>query len=239
VSDDDGLLLIEGEEGGPAAAAATTGGAPEAPSTRMRRCVAARAPRLAEGMIRFVVGPDHALVPDLAGRLPGRGLWLSAERRAVQGAVARNLFAKAARDRVVVAPDLADRLEAMLVRRCLDLVGLARRAGELVAGFDQVEDLLRRGRAALVLQARDGAADGRRKVASVAGALKVPVVEAFDRAELGAAIGRAEAVHLALAPGGVERRLEAELGRLSGFRDFPPPAAGVGATEREEGTSRT
>jgi uncharacterized protein len=196
-------------------------------------------------MIRFVVGPDHALVPDLAGRLPGRGLWLGAERRTVQGAVAKNLFAKAARDRVAVPPDLADRLEAMLVRRCLDLVGLARRAGGLVAGFDQVDDALRRGRAALVLQARDGAADGRRKVGSLAGALGVPVVEAFDRAELGAAIGRAEAVHLALAPGGVEGRLEAELGRLRGFREFPAwspkaTAAGAGATtEREEGTSRT
>ncbi len=245
---DDGLsLLIEGEGDGPAAEAATAG-AGEPPPARMRRCVAARAPRPVEGMIRFVVGPDHALVPDLAGRLPGRGLWLGAERRTVQGAVAKNLFAKAARDRVVVAPDLPDRLEAMLVRRCLDLVGLARRAGGLVAGFDQVDDVLRRGRAALVLQARDGAADGRRKVVSLAGALGVPVVEAFDRAELGAAIGRAEAVHLALAPGGVEGRLEAELGRLRGFRDFPawsPPtaaatAAGVGATtEREEGTSRT
>lgn len=213
------------EEDGPAAA-------------RKRRCVSARASRPAAGMIRFVVGPDDALVPDLAGRLPGRGLWLTADRGAVQAAVSRNLFAKAAQGRVTAPADLADRLEAMLVRRCLDLVGLARRAGEVVVGFDQVVDLLRHGRAALVLQARDAAADGRRKVRAAAGEA-APVVEAFDRAELGGSVGRAETVHLALVPGGVERRLRTELGRLSGFRAFTAPSAGEGdATEREEGISR-
>jgi hypothetical protein len=219
----------------------------------MRRCVAARAPRPAAGMIRFVVGPDRDLVPDLANRLPGRGLWLSAERSAVQGAVKRNLFAKAARAQVRAEPDLADRLEALLVRRCLDLVGLARRGGGLVAGFDQVADWLKNGRAALVLQARDAAEDGRRKVRSMARG-KVPSVEAFGRAELGSAIGRDDVVHVALAPGGIERRLRAELGRLRGFRDFEAPAtvpdddggdaatavmtATATTTEREEGISR-
>lgn len=220
----------------------------------MRRCVAARAPRPAAGMIRFVVGPDRDLVPDLANRLPGRGLWLSAERAAVQGAVKRNLFAKAARAQVRAEPDLADRLEDLLVRRCLDLMGLARRGGGLVAGFDQVADALRNGRAALVLQARDAAEDGRRKVRAMARG-GVPSVEAFGRAELGSAIGRDDAVHLALAPGGIERRLRAELARLRGFRDFEaPPAAAAPdgddgdaatavmaattTTEREEGTSR-
>ena len=193
-------------------------------------------------MIRFVVGPDRALVPDLAARLPGRGMWLSAERGAVRTALAKNLFAKAARGQVTAGADLPDRLEAMLVARCLDLVGLARRAGGLVAGFDQVADWLRRGKAALVLDARDAAEDGRRKVRAMArGAAggDVPVVEAFDRAELGRAIGRDEVVHVALATGGVERRLVTELRRLRGFRDFPWHEAGDSrATEGEGGVSR-
>jgi uncharacterized protein len=189
---------------------------------RQRRCIATRAPRAADGMVRFVVGPDATLIPDVAGRLPGRGMWVSAEREAVARAASRNLFAKAARARVVVGQDLAAQVEAMLLRRCLDLVGLARRAGELVAGYDQVVDWLRRGRAALVLCAADGAVDGRRKVAALA--RDVPVVEAFARAELGPAIGRLEAVHVALAPGGVQRRLLSELRRLKGFRDFALPA---------------
>ena len=211
---------------------------------RVRRCVAAREPRPASTMIRFVVGPDRALVPDLAARLPGRGMWLSAERGAVRTALAKNLFAKAARGQVVAEADLPDRLEAMLEARCLDLVGLARRAGGLVAGFDQVADWLRRGKAALVIEARDAAEDGRRKVRAMArgaaaGGGDVPVVEAFDRAELGRAIGRDEVVHVAVAAGGVERRLAAELRRLRGFRDFPWHEAGDSrATEGEGGVSR-
>lgn len=209
---------------------------------RVRRCVAAREAKPAATMIRFVVGPDRALVPDLAARLPGRGMWLSAERGAVRTALAKNLFAKAARGQVTAETDLPDRLEAMLVARCLDLVGLARRAGGVVAGFDQVADWLRRGKAALVLDARDAAEDGRRKVRAMArGAAGggVPVVEAFDRAELGRAIGRDEVVHVALAAGGVERRLVTELRRLRGFRDFPWHEAGDSrATEGEGGVSR-
>lgn len=213
-------------------------------SPRMRRCVAARASMPAATMIRFVVGPGDALVPDLAGRLPGRGYWLGADRRTVEGAVARNAFAKAARGRVTADPALADRLEGLLADRCLELLGLARRAGELVAGFDQVVAALRGGQASLVLQARDAAPDGRRKVAGAAaragnGGGGVPVVEAFGREELGRAIGRAEVVHVALASGGVERRLRAELERLKGFRDLAPPEVAGPATEREEGLSRT
>ena len=93
--------------------------------TRTRRCVAARAPRPADGMIRFVLGPDAALVPDLAARLPGRGMWVSADRKALTHALARNQFARAARTQVGAAPDLVDQVAAMLTRRCLDLVGLA------------------------------------------------------------------------------------------------------------------
>lgn len=216
----EGLILEELTKGGPA-----------------RRCVATRTSLPAGTMIRFVVGPDAALVPDLAGRLPGRGMWIGAERAAVARAVSKNLFAKAARSQVRVGDDLPDRIEAMLVRRCLDLVGLARRAGGLVAGFDQVTDALRHGKVGLVLEARDASADGRRRVEAMAGGL--PVVAAFDRRELGAAIGRDDIVHVALSRGGVQRRLIVELRRLKGFRAFSVPAddGGIGATSEER--SRT
>lgn len=203
----------------------------------MRRCVAARTSLPAQGMIRFVVGPDAELVPDLAGRLPGRGLWVGAERGALSRAVTKNLFAKAARAQVRVDGGLPDRVEAMLVRRCLDLVGLARRAGELVAGYDQVTDLLRQRKAGLVLEARDASAAGRRRVEALAAGL--PVVAAFDRAELGAAIGRDDIVHVALSVGGVQRRLLVELRRLKGFRAFTMPAADGGISATSEERSRT
>lgn len=181
-----------------------------------RRCVATRESMPRDRLVRFVVDPEGEIVPDVAGRLPGRGVWLMADRGAISLAVAKGLFAKAARRRVHAAPDLPDQVESMLARRGLDLIGLARRAGQLVAGFDQVADWLRNGKAAVLLGACDGAADGRRKLRAMARGL--PVVEAFDRHELGLAIGRDEVVHVAIAPGGLAKRLVAEVARLRGFR---------------------
>lgn len=202
----------------------------------MRRCVAARSSGPAAGMIRFVLGPDATLVPDLAGRLPGRGYWLRADRRTLAEALAKNSFAKAARARVHAAPDLARQVEGMLLHRCRDLIGLARRAGELVMGFDQCAEALRRKRCALVLTASDGGAEGRRRIEALAGG--VPVLDPFTRAELGAAVGRDEIVHLALAEGGLARRLLAELGRLRGFREFRMPEGHDEVSNVEEGTLR-
>ena len=204
--------------------------------TRLRRCVGTRGARPAEALIRFVVGPDATLVPDLGGRLPGRGLWVSADRAILGKALARNQFAKAARAPVQAPADLPERIEGLLVQRCLDRVGLARRAGGLVVGFDQVEDWLRHGRCGLVLCARDGAAEGRRRIEALAG--DVPVVVAFDRAELGRAVGRDEVVHVGVARGGIARELRAELGRLHGFREFRMPGGHAVRNVVAEGTAR-
>lgn len=210
-------------------------------AARTRRCVATRASGPAGHMIRFVVAPDGALTPDLAARLPGRGLWVGASRATLAQAIARGQFAKAARAPVAADAALVDQVGEMLARRCLDLIGLARRAGELVAGFDQVGDWLRRRRVALVLTARDGAEEGRRRVAALAGDGVVPVLDPFDRRELGGVLGREEAVHVALAEGGLARQLLGELERLRGFREFSMPRRRRDADSNAatEGASRT
>ena len=208
----------------------------DAARTRTRRCIATRAPRPAATLIRFVVGPGSALVPDLAGRLPGRGLWVDANREVLARALARNQFAKAAKAPVTAPADLVGQVQAMLLRRCLDLVGLARRAGDLVVGFDQVEEWLRRGRCGLVLTASDGSADGRRRIEALAG--EVPVLDPFDRTELGSAVGREEAVHAGVADRGLARQLLEELGRLHGFREFRMPVGHAVRNAVDEGTAR-
>ena len=152
-------------------------------------------------MIRFVLDPAGRVVPDVDGRLPGRGMWLSADRNVLNKALAANLFARAARARVQVAADLADQVERLLVGRALDCLGLARRAGQVAMGFDQVRACLRSSSAAVLIAAADGAADGRRKLRQLAPDL--PVITAFSRAELGAALGREGIVHAAVAPGGL------------------------------------
>lgn len=182
-----------------------------------RRCIATGTVKPTEQLIRFVLGPDGVVVPDIGACLPGRGLWLSAGRDMVNTAMAKNLFAKGFRRKVTVPTDLPDRIERLLLRRCLELIGLARRAGQAVVGFEKVRGELNAGRGALVLAAADGAADGRDKIRALASAL--PLVAVFNSDELGAAFGRDHAVHAVLASGRLAGSLRLEAGRLAGFRN--------------------
>ncbi|MBF0166952.1 MAG: RNA-binding protein [Alphaproteobacteria bacterium] len=182
----------------------------------MRRCLASGQIRPKVEMIRFAVSPDGVLVPDLAARLPGRGLWLSPERDMVNTALTKGLFAKAARQKVAVPPDLAERLLDLAKKRCLEILGLARGAGQVVAGFDQVRDALVKQSVALHLEASDGAPDGRRKLAGKMPEL-APVM-LFSGTELGQALGREHVVHVAVLPGGLARRLKIELARLGALQ---------------------
>jgi predicted RNA-binding protein YlxR (DUF448 family) len=181
----------------------------------LRRCIVTRDVLPKDLLVRFVVGPSEEIVPDVQGRLPGRGLWVKAERAALASAVARNLFAKAARAAVKVPPDLVDRTASLLRQRCLDQLGLARRAGQVVCGFEKVGDALRTARVAVLVAANDAAADGRSKLKAMAGDL--PTLSSFTVAELSGALGRENVVHAALAPGRLAERLLLDAARLAGF----------------------
>jgi uncharacterized protein len=192
-----------------------TVGAAAAPSPQ-RRCIVTGEVADKSALLRFVVGPDGTVVPDIDARLPGRGLWLTARRDIVERAVAKRAFARAARRPVSAPPELADRIESLLARRCGDLLGLARRAGLAVAGFDRVGEAVRRGRAELLLFALDGAAGGRHKLAALGGELASAGV--LTAAELGAAFGRERIVHAAVGGGKLCGRLRLDLSRLAGLR---------------------
>lgn len=181
-----------------------------------RRCIVTRAVRPRAELLRFVVGPDGVVVPDLAERLPGRGLWVSSRREVLKKACAKNAFARAARGPARVPADLAETVEARLADRCLRLVELARRAGEAVGGFEKMQEWLRAGRVKLLLVATDGAPGSKEKLRRLAKG--IPVAGLFSAAELGSAFGREQVVNAAVAHGGLVRRLETEIFRLSGFR---------------------
>ncbi len=184
-----------------------------------RRCIVTGEIRPKAELLRFVVDPEGRLTPDITGRLPGRGLWLLAHRDIVTMAVTKRLFARAARGAVIVEEGLADRIEALLVRRCGEILGLARRAGQAVAGFVKVESALRGGTVAVLVAASDGAADGRAKLAALAPGM--PVVSPLTSEELGAAFGREHAVHAALNDGRLAGLFLSEAARLGGFRGVP------------------
>lgn len=193
----------------------------------IRRCVLTGARQAKEAMIRFVVGPDGQVVPDLTGRLPGRGLWLSARGSMLEDPRLAQAFARAAKARVTVPDDLRSRLVAGLERRVAELLGLARRAGQAVAGFVVAREWVVSGRAGLVVEARDGAPDGRRKL--LAGAV-VPVVAPLTAAELGGIFARDHVVHAAVAPGRLALAIVTEAERLAGVRGDGP---GNGLQERD------
>ncbi len=183
-----------------------------------RRCLASGRVRPKPELIRFVVAPDGRILPDLKGELPGRGLWVAAEREALEKACSPGRFARAARRDVVVPEDLIERVERGLQRRCLDLLGLARRAGGVAAGFEKVQAMLRAGKAGVLLQAADASAQGRDKLRALARAVSpgVAEIDLFSAEQLGQALGRDGVVHVALEPGAIADRLILEAGRLSG-----------------------
>jgi len=172
-------------------------------------------------LIRFVASPDGVVVPDVAAKLPGRGLWVEASRDAVNKAVEKKLFARAAKAAVTADADLAARAEKALVTRMLGDLGIARRSGQLVLGFDNVLRALEGPKPPKVLiEAFDGAADGKRKLYAAAHRLELncAVIESLTSAELGLALGRENVIHAAIQPGGFAERLIFDAERLSGFR---------------------
>lgn len=181
-----------------------------------RRCIVSRESLPRAGLIRFVVGPDGVLVPDLAGRLPGRGLWVTADRALLDRAVARNLFARAAREAVAVPEGLVAQVEAMLARRVVDAIALARKAGQAVAGLEKVKAALVAGEAALLIQAADGSERGRAALRPPEG--ENSLVSCLLGHELGLAFARDSVIHAAVLAGGLADRIRDEARRLAGLR---------------------
>ncbi|MSO92038.1 MAG: RNA-binding protein [Rhodospirillales bacterium] len=190
--------------------------------TPMRRCIVCGATGDRSRMVRFVVGPDDEILADVDARLPGRGFWLCADRDMINTAAARNVFARAAKASVSVPSDLADRVERVLAKRCLDRIGLARRAGELVAGFERVRAWLGNAGAKTEESVLLTAFDGRDQIqARAPGLLRIDL---FSADELGSALGRERTVH-AVVFGRSAARLRDDVSRLAGFRN-----RSVGAT---------
>jgi uncharacterized protein len=193
------------------------------PSTGPQRtCIATGETGAPERMIRFVVGPEGDVVPDLARRLPGRGLWVKAERAAVERAVAKNLFARAARASVKPASDLAERVERLLLERALADLSRARRAGRAVAGFVRVEQMVGQRRAGLLVVADEADGDGLSKLKAASREHGLPIARLGDAAALGGIFGREQAVYVAVARddagGAFIERIEAGAARWRGYR---------------------
>lgn len=193
----------------------TRGGKQDDTDGPERRCIVTGEVQPKAGLIRFVVGPDDTVVPDILEKLPGRGIWVSATRDALDKA-GRGQFSRSAKKPVKVPEGLADEVERQIVRRVQDLIALARKAGLAIAGFEKVKDALAANRVRCLLQASDGSVRGKSKLWTPQGAR---FYGCLTGAELGLAFGRQSVIHGALASGGLSDRVVEEAAKLRGLRE--------------------
>jgi uncharacterized protein len=192
-----------------------------------RLCIATRQVRPVGMLIRFVVGPDGVVIPDVKRRLPGRGVWITAHRHLVAEAVRRRLFGRAFKAEVRTSPELPEELERLLEQSALNALSIAHKAGRVIQGFAKVEAaIVSGGPLTALVRARDAGEDGGRKLAAAfnrlagnraGGKAEGKIVEAFTSAQLDLALGRLNVVHAALLAG---RASEAFLVRWRFLEDF-------------------
>lgn len=181
-----------------------------------RRCIVSGESGPTDEYIRFVLSPDGVVTPDLAEKLPGRGMWVTSTRAALETAVTKRLFSRAAKAQAIVPDGLTDLVAGLLATRAIDAVAMARKAGLAVTGFEKVKARLKKGPVGALIGARDGSEQGQAKLRPMAG--EADIIHCFDSAELGLAFGRDFVIHAALDKGGATLRVLREAKRLSGFR---------------------
>ena len=192
------------------------GGAPNDRSDGAeRKCIATGEVQPKHGLIRFVIGPDNQVYPDILGKLPGRGIYVAADRAALELAVKKKAFAKSAKQPVTLPEGLIDEVERQLARRVVDLISLQRKAGKAVAGYEKVKGWLQAEEAEVLIQAVDGSGRGKSKLSTPHYGHYIGWLTAD---ELGLAFGRQTVIHGALASGGLTQRVVEEAGRLKGVR---------------------
>ncbi len=180
-----------------------------------RKCIATGEVQPKFGLIRFVAGPDGQVVPDVLAKLPGRGVYVSAERDALEAAMKKNLFARGLKTQVRVPDTLVDEVHRQLTRRVIELISLARKSGRAVAGYEKVKDILAKEEADVLIQASDGSERGKSKLSTPHFGTYIGFMTAD---ELGMAFGRETVIHAALASGGLTKRVVEEAQRLKGVR---------------------
>ncbi len=193
-----------------------------------RTCIVTRRSAGPDELIRFVVGPDAAVVPDLKRNLPGRGCWVTADREHVDMAAKKGQFARSFKAQVTVPPDLGGMVDGLLARSALGALGLARKAGAVALGATKVEASVRSGAALLVLHAVEASEDGLRKIAQArratvhAGGPVIRAYKLFSEPELGLALGGTNVIHAAVLAGDAGRAAEKRMVALDRYRGGSP-----------------
>ena len=194
----------------------TRGGRKDQDDGPERKCIVSGLSQPKAGLIRFAISPEGVVVADVLGRLPGRGVYVSADRAAIEKAAKKGLFSRAARQAVTAPDGLADLIEGQLLLRVVELLAMTRKAGKAVTGYEKVKEWLAKGQGRVLIQASDGSERGKTKLHPPQG--EGTFIGCLSSGELGLAFGRERAIHAALAAGGLTTRVVEEAARLAGIR---------------------
>jgi len=193
-----------------------------------RTCIVTRTVCSPEKLIRFVAGPDGMVVPDIKNKLPGRGVWVTAERELVNQAVKNKLFARGLKTQIKADENLGQMVDDLLTQTALGALGFAKKAGETLTGAGKVDDAVRSGKTIAILHAHDGAEDGLRKLTQAAHAAgeirkrKVKVWRIFSSDEMNMALGATNVIHAALMKGGAAENCLLRVAQLTEYRGMEP-----------------
>lgn len=180
-----------------------------------RSCIVTREALPKGELLRFVVGPEKKLVPDVAGKLPGKGIYLKLSRQVLTEALAKKAFARVAKTPLVIPENLSAIVEEQLTRRVLDALSLARKSGQVILGFEKVEDAAKTGKVEALIHASDAGDDGVKKL----GFYRGPVITHLSRERLSTVLSRENAVHVAVIHGPMTGFFLEENRRLQRFLD--------------------
>jgi uncharacterized protein len=190
-----------------------------------RTCAATGQKGPPEAMIRFCLSPEGVVTPDLRRRLPGRGVWVSARRAAVEQAAKKQIFARGFKAAAQAPADLADQVERLLEQEALQFLSIVNKAGLVVAGAFKVEEAIRGGAIAALINASDASKQGGDKLERLlrvrlgATAEGVARINLFSSGQLDLALGRSNVIHAALREGEASTAFLKKARRLADYRD--------------------
>ena len=205
-----------------------------------RTCIVTRLKAEPDDLIRFVLGPDSVVFPDLKRNLPGRGCWVTADRVHIEKAASKGAFARTFKAQVSVPPDLGGMVDDLLSKTALGSLGLARKAGQIGLGAAKVEANVRSGEALLVLHAVEASEDGVRKIAQArratayAGGPQIAAYKLFSEAEMGLALGGTNVIHAAVLAGNAGKAVQKRMVALDRYRGGSPEEQAMFAAIADE-----
>ncbi len=166
-------------------------------------------------LLRFTLTPDGVVVPDFKKKLPGKGVYVCNKKTLLQKAIKKGLFSKALKVKVKADDTLVDIVENLLKKQALASLSLARKAGNLVCGFDKVSDVLKKNKVAFLIEAEDAGSDGHKKILTLAKDLEI--FSLFKIEELDKELAKDSTVHLALIKGDMANMVRETMIRLTSF----------------------